>query len=140
MWTPSSDGSSENKVPVVAAFLREASGRILLARRPPGKARAGLWEFPGGKVRPGESPAEALRRELREELGLEARIGRELARLVHAYPDLTIEIILLEAFTQDHPQALEGQEWGWFRPEEIEKLPLAPADRRLWQLLKEYQP
>lgn len=136
MWTPSSGGSSESKVPVVAAFLRKASGEILLARRPPGKARGGLWEFPGGKVRLGESPAKALRRELREELGLETRIGREIARLTHAYPDLTIELILLEAFAENSPQALEGQEWGWFHPEEIEKLPLAPADRKLWQLLR----
>jgi len=121
----------ENKLLVVAAFLRDSQGRILLARRPPGKVRAGLWEFPGGKVHAGESPEEALRRELREELGLEARIGRELARLTHTYPDLTIELLLFEAFTEDTPRAREGQEWGWFSPQEIEKLDLAAADRKL---------
>ncbi len=125
------------KIPVVAALVRDRRGRLLLTRRPAGKPRAGLWEFPGGKVKPGEDLAEALRRELKEELGLEASVGRELARTTYAYPDLTIELILLEAFVRGVPKALEGQKWDWFEPSEVEAVSLAPADQILWQDLKE---
>lgn len=118
---------------VVAGLLRDEAGRVLLARRPPGKARAGLWEFPGGKVRPGESPEEALRRELREELALEVQVLAEVGRLRYDYPEISIELVLYEARPLGTPRALENQELGWFPPEKISGLPLCPADRRLWE-------
>ena len=74
-------------VEVVAGALYDASGRVLIAQRPPGKALAGRWEFPGGKLHEGESPYEALVRELREELGVEVLAGERLMRYPHEYPD-----------------------------------------------------
>lgn len=69
----------EPELLVTAAVLRHTDGRVMLARRAPGRAEAGLWEFPGGKVEPGEAPEASLRRELHEELGLDVRVGRLLA-------------------------------------------------------------
>ncbi len=119
----------------MAGLIRDEAGRVLLTRRPPGRVRAGLWEFPGGKVRPGESPEEALERELREELGLEVRVIREVARVRHAYPELTIELLLFEVEAWNSPRSLENQEIGWFYPERLENIPLCPADRELLALL-----
>lgn len=68
---------------VVAAVIHDDRGRVLLAQRPPGKPHAGYWEFPGGKVESGESPQAALARELHEELGIQARIGRRLIAVPH---------------------------------------------------------
>ncbi len=77
---------------VVAAVIRRGS-RILIARRREGGERGGQWEFPGGKVEPGESEPEALRREIREELGCEVEVGRLLVRHRHRYPDLEVELL-----------------------------------------------
>ncbi len=77
---------------VVAAVIRRGS-RILIARRHEGGERGGQWEFPGGKVEPGESEPEALRREIREELGCEVEVGRLLVRHRHRYPDLEVELL-----------------------------------------------
>ncbi|HEY6105671.1 MAG TPA: (deoxy)nucleoside triphosphate pyrophosphohydrolase [Anaeromyxobacteraceae bacterium] len=76
---------------MVAAVIRRG-GRILIARRRDRGERGGQWEFPGGKVEPGESDPEALRREIREELGCEVEVGRLLARHRHRYPDLEVEL------------------------------------------------
>jgi 8-oxo-dGTP diphosphatase len=81
------------RVRVVAALLTSDDGRrVLVQRRSPDKARPLLWEFPGGKVEPGESDAEALRREGREELGVELAVGEERFRNRHAYPDLEVDL------------------------------------------------
>ncbi|OAQ20553.1 (deoxy)nucleoside triphosphate pyrophosphohydrolase [Thermosulfurimonas dismutans] len=123
-------------VPVVAAFVRDVSGRILLARRPPGKARAGLWEFPGGKVKPEETPEEALKRELQEELGVSAEVGQKLASVTHDYPEVTIELSLYEALIKGPVVPQEGQEVAWFKPRELFDLELCPADRKLLKILE----
>ncbi len=122
--------------PVVAAFIRKGP-HILLARRPSGKLRAGLWEFPGGKLEGDEPPKEALKREIREELGVEAEIGPFLAEVVHSYPEVTIRLLCYEAKIFGEPKPLEGQGLSWFLPKELENLPLAPADRVLWSRLRE---
>lgn len=111
----------------VAVALVWQGGRLFLQRRDPhGAVLPGCWELPGGKVESGESPAEALRRELREELGLDAPDLRPLAPIEHAYPDQRIRL---------HPFQLQacGQlrttlAWGWFTPEEAMKLPLPEAN------------
>jgi 8-oxo-dGTP diphosphatase len=83
-------------IPVVAAVI-EKDGLVLLAQRPPGKALALKWEFPGGKVEPGESPEAALRREIREELGCEIEITGTLRRFIHHYETVSIDMIPLRA-------------------------------------------
>jgi 8-oxo-dGTP diphosphatase len=79
-------------VRVVAAVLRDASGRVLIAQRPPGRHMAGYWEFPGGKIAPGESGEQALTRELAEELGVSLRRCHPLLQLRHDYADRVVEL------------------------------------------------
>lgn len=112
----------------VLAAVVERDGRLLLARRPAGKRHAGLWEFPGGKFLPGETPLAAARRELSEELGVEAVA---LGALLHAEPDpgspFVIEFHGVEI--RGEPQALEHEALAWVLPHELPLYPLAPSDR-----------
>ena len=122
-------------VTVAAALIRDGS-RFLIGRRPAGKARGGLWEFVGGKVEPGETPEEALARECREELGAAVTVGRKYGEWIHAYPDLTVKLILLEAELLDEPQRLEHEELRWITPEEIPEFEFCPADAGILVELK----
>ncbi len=107
-------------------------GRLLVARRRAGDARGGLWEFPGGAVEPGESPEEALARELREELGIEVEVGEELARIDHDYPDARVGLVLhLCRIAAGRPRTLDCAEVRWVTWGELAGLALAPADRLL---------
>ena len=114
-------------VTVAAALIRDGS-RFLIGRRPAGKARGGLWEFVGGKVEPGETPAEALVRECREELGAAVTMGREYGEWIHAYPDLTVRLILFEAELHGEPKPLEHEALRWITPAEIPGYDFCPAD------------
>ena len=111
----------------------ERDGRLLLARRPSGKRHAGLWEFPGGKFLPGETPLEAARRELSEELAVEAI---SLGALLHAAPDpgspFVIEFHAVEI--RGEPLALEHEALAWVLPDELLLYPLAPSDRAFAEL------
>jgi 8-oxo-dGTP diphosphatase len=124
---------------VMAGVLRDAQGRVLLAQRPPGKHLAGLWEFPGGKLEPGERPLHALMRELREELDVrvEPRDGIALIRIPWCYGERGL---LLDAwqFTrwQGVPTSLEGQALQWRMPDDVDLSVLAPADRPILQALR----
>lgn len=124
---------------VVAAALLDASGRILLQRRAPGRAMAGLWEFPGGKVEPGERPEEALARELEEELGVEAPPDA-LRPFAFASADNGGRHMLLLLFTcsawRGTPRPLDADALKWARPAEMRALPMPPADRPLVDLLE----
>ena len=115
------------KTRVLAAVV-ERDGRLLLARRPAGKRHAGLWEFPGGKFLPGETPLEAARRELSEELGVEAVAA---SVLLWAAPDpgspFRIEFHAVEI--RGEPQALEHEALAWVLPDELPLYSLAPSDR-----------
>ena len=114
---------------VVAAVLRDAGGRVLVTQRPAGKSYAGLWEFPGGKVEAGEAVETALRRELREELGIEAGSCQPLLSLRHEYPERQVE---LWVWTVEHyagvAQGLEGQALRWLAVPELRTIDLLPAD------------
>jgi 8-oxo-dGTP diphosphatase len=124
---------------VMAGVLRDAQGRALLAQRPEGKHLAGLWEFPGGKLEPGESPQHALVRELHEELGIhiDPADGAPLIRVPWRYGDRDL---LLDAweFTrwQGTPVSLEGQALQWEWPSRVDSATLAPADRPILQALR----
>lgn len=118
-------------VHVCAAVLRDEQGRVLLARRSAGKDLAGAWEFPGGKREAGESPEQALCRELREELGIEVAPERcaPLIRVPHAYPH---KRILLDVFTIDawrgEPRGRERQALAWAMPHQLPQYPMPAAD------------
>ncbi len=114
---------------VVAAVLTQPDGRVLLAQRPPGKVYAGYWEFPGGKVEPGESLATALARELHEELGIVVtRAGRWITRLFE-YPHAAVRLNFFSVFGwQGEPHPHEGQVFSWQQPDAVEVTPLLPAN------------
>lgn len=119
---------------VSAAAIFDGEGRILLAQRPPGKAMAGLWEFPGGKVEPGETPEETVVRELREELAIETKVAclAPLTFASHAYESFNL---LMPLFVCRRywgiPQAQEGQALKWVRPNKLRDYPMPPADEPL---------
>lgn len=116
----------------VCAAVIVRDGNYLLARRLPGSHLAGCWEFPGGKQREGESRRECIRREIREELGLDASPNRPLTTIRHAYPEKTIRLHFVPCTVapQAEPVGRDGQQVGWFPLEDLGRLDLAPADRR----------
>jgi 8-oxo-dGTP diphosphatase len=114
---------------VSAAVIRDPEGSYLLARRPAGSHMAGLWEFPGGKTRARESPAQALARELSEELGVTVSIGRPLTFVVHDEADRRILLLFFETRIEaGTPRGLEGQEVAWVRSEELVGCQMPPGD------------
>lgn len=118
---------------VVAAIL-ERRGRLLICQRAAGHVFALRWEFPGGKVRPSEIPRAALARELREELGVGARIGREVYRTRHRYAELTDGVELTFFLASDPfpaPRNLVFARMLWVRPAEMARYDFLPADRDL---------
>ena len=116
-------------VQVVAGVVRDAHGRILLAQRPAGRDWAGLWEFPGGKVEPGETPEAALQRELQEELGIGVQVAGRLIRVPQRYSDKRIVLDVFEAHTHQQPQSLDGQAFTWLSPSAMQARNMPPADR-----------
>jgi 8-oxo-dGTP diphosphatase len=125
---------------VVAAALIDADGRVLLARRPPGKAMAGLWEFPGGKVGPDETPEAALVRELKEELGLDLAHAclAPLTFASHRYSDFHLLMPLFAARNwKGTPVPREGQELAWVRPLKMSDYAMPPADMPLVAMLRD---
>lgn len=111
---------------------------MLIAERPPGKHLAGRWEFPGGKVLPGESEAAALARELNEELGIEVLASRPLMRLSHAYPDREVELSMwiVERF-EGTPNSLDGQQLKWVTPARLTEEDLLEADQPFIKALQQ---
>lgn len=126
---------------VVACALIDAEGRVLLSRRPEGKKLAGLWEFPGGKLDPGETPEAALIRELAEELGIDVASAclAPFAFASHAYErvHLLMPLYLCRRW-RGLPRPLEGQELAWVRPQRLGEYPMPPADRPLVPLLRDF--
>ena len=117
---------------VAAAVVVRADGRVLLAQRPAGKAYAGYWEFPGGKLEPGESPRDALARELVEELGIVVRRAAPWIVQEHVYPHAHVELHFFRVFAFDgEPVGHDGQAFSWQRPGAFEVAPLLPANTRV---------
>lgn len=116
---------------VAAVALIDTDGRVLLAQRPPGKSLAGLWEFPGGKVEPGETPEAALIRELQEELGIDTWTSclAPLTFASHSYDDFHL---LMPLFTcrkwKGIPRPQEGQNLAWVHARDLRDYPMPPAD------------
>jgi len=124
-------------VEVVAAVIVRR-GRYLVTRRAAGKHLGGMWEFPGGKRDPGESLEAALRRELTEELGVDARVGERLALVPWAYPDRRVVLHFFRCHVgRQRVKAREGQPFRWVTLEELEGLPLPPADAAVIERLEQ---
>jgi 8-oxo-dGTP diphosphatase len=125
---------------VAAAALVDRDDRVLLARRPEGKPMAGLWEFPGGKIGAGEAPEAALRRELKEELGIEVceTCLAPFTFASHAYADfhLLMPLFLCRNW-EGEVTALEGQELKWVRANRLADYPMPPADAPLIPWLRD---
>lgn len=132
-------GANPEPFLVVAAALIDADGRVLVQRRPAGKMMAGLWEFPGGKIEPGETPESALIRELDEELGIDVAAAC-LAPAVFASEALAGRHLLLLLYIcrkwTGVPRALDADALHWCRPGELHALAMPPADRPLIGLLE----
>ena len=126
---------------VSAVALIDVDGRVLLAQRPEGKSMAGLWEFPGGKVDPGETPEAALIRELDEELGISTHASclAPLTFASHGYPDFHLLMPLFACRRwEGTPRSREGQALRWVRVQDLRDYPMPPADVPLIAVLRDW--
>lgn len=118
-------------IPVVAGFLRK-DGKILVGQRPENHTLAGQWEFPGGKIEIGETPEEALARELSEELGIEATVGTLKLACTHQYGDVGILILFFEIlYWKGEPKAKHHMMLEWIHPEELNMRTIPEANRKI---------
>ena len=126
---------------VAAVALIDADGRVLLAQRPEGKSLAGLWEFPGGKVEPGETPEAALIRELHEELGIDTHASclAPLTFASHSYDDfhLLMPLFICRRW-KGIPQPREGQKLAWVRAKDLRNYEMPPADVPLIPIIQSW--
>ena len=121
---------------VAAAVITDPRGRVLLGRRTDGRDLAGLWEFPGGKCELGESPEDALVRELQEELGITVQVGEPLINVPQRYPDKRLRLDVRRVTAWDGiPRGVEGQALAWVAPEKLVRYPMPPADRPVVAML-----
>ncbi len=120
----------------VTAGILEENGRVLIARRRPGRHMAGKWEFPGGKIEPGETPEESLARELSEELDVRARVGSFLCRAFFNGDGVSLELLVYRVDGFDgEPVLREHEEIRWVLPRELLSYDLADSDRRVVEKL-----
>ena len=117
-------------VAVVAAVI-EHDGAFFVTRRPDGVHLAGMWEFPGGKIHTGETHAQALTREILEELGTGVRVHDLLFHTVHEYPERSVALYFYRCTLIGEPSALLGQQMRWVAREDLAALGFPPADRQL---------
>jgi 8-oxo-dGTP diphosphatase len=126
-------------IDVTAAILIE-NGRVLIARRRPGASQAGLWEFPGGKIRPGESPAQGLEREIGEELGIRIVVGEFFGESIYAYEDKTIRLLAYRVQAAGGElSANEHAELAWVAMTDLGRYRFCPADLPLVEKLQKIQ-
>lgn len=121
---------------VVAALIWE-QGKFMICQRPAHKARGLLWEFVGGKTEPGESMADALIRECREELDITVSVGDIFTQVVHEYPDILIRLTLFHCtIAEGTPKLLEHNDLKWIHPSEIPHYDFCPADKDILALIQ----
>lgn len=120
---------------VVVAAIIERDNAFLLTLRPAGTHLAGHWEFPGGKVHDHETHAEALRREVHEELDAVVVVGDLAHTVTHAYPEKTVQLFFYRCGLLGEPKPMMGQQMRWIEKSELKALPFPDADRKLITLL-----
>jgi len=124
---------------VLAGAIFDAGGRVLVAQRPAGKHMAGKWEFPGGKLAGTETPFDALRRELHEELGVHVAAARPLIQYDYAYPDRVVRLDLwCVTACSGVPEAREGQGLAWVAIDDLGAIDLLEADRPMIDALRQF--
>ena len=130
---------AEKITQVVAALIWDGD-TFMICQRPAHKARGLLWEFVGGKVEPGETREAALIRECREELAVELSVGEVFMEVTHAYPDITVQLILFHAsIAEGVPQKLEHNDIQWITPAQIPAYDFCPADTEILErIMKEF--
>ena len=121
---------------IVVAAVVEENDAFLVTRRPDGVHLAGMWEFPGGKIDPSESHADALRREMKEELDTDVDVGELIFETTHAYPERTVSLYFYRCVLRSQPRPLLGQEMRWVRRSELASLGFPPADEELITMLE----
>ena len=118
-------------IPVVTGLIRKGD-KVLVGQRPVGHSLAGHWEFPGGKIEKNESPEEALARELKEELGIEADIGKLKLASTHSYGDTGIVIMFYEVrFWKGEPKTVHHMDLKWVEPDELKTLLIPDANKKI---------
>ena len=123
---------------VVAALIWEQT-RFFICQRPANKSCPLLWEFPGGKVEPGETAQQALIRECREELGVPVEVGALFTEVCHTYPDITVHLSLFHAkFLSEQPKLLEHNDFRWITAEEIPNFPFFPSYKEILEKIVQY--
>ena len=120
---------------VVIAAIVEREGLILLTQRLPGSHLAGYWEFPGGKLEPGENHRQCLKREMLEELDATVQVGPQVHSTRFAYPDRTVELYFYDCILTGETTPLLGQQIRWVERTELERLQVPPADYEVVKLL-----
>ncbi|MCP3968282.1 MAG: 8-oxo-dGTP diphosphatase MutT [Lentisphaerae bacterium] len=125
------------KIEVGAAVICR-DNEILLTSRPEHQDMAGFWEFPGGKIEPGESVAQCLIREIKEELDVKVRVFDTIYMLEHDYPDKTVSLHFVRCQLDDDqpPRPLEGQDAAWVERDSLDNYPLLPADKPVADFLR----
>ena len=133
-----SAAGSNVPIEVAVGILEDAQGRVLIAQRPIGKAYAGYWEFPGGKIESGETVERALARELHEELGVQVQVCEPLLTLVHRYPEYTVRLQIrrVRGFSGE-ARSREQQALSWVNPDELNQWRLLPADGPVVQAIRQ---
>jgi 8-oxo-dGTP diphosphatase len=134
------EGNHRTRKLVVAALCRDGDGRVLLTQRRADQPMPLLWELPGGKVEPGEAPAAALTRELAEELGCGARVGRIDDVVFHPYAEFDLYMLVYACELDGVPRAVEVAQLAWVPPDELGRYPVLPADVALVDRLAEEAP
>lgn len=129
---------AEKKITEVVAALIWDGNTFMICQRPAHKARGLLWEFVGGKVEPNETREQALIRECREELAVELSVGDVFMEVIHAYPDITVQLILYHAsIASGVPQKLEHVDIQWITPAQIPDYDFCPADTEILERIQQ---
>lgn len=131
--------SQTPRIQVVAAVIFDEAGRLLITRRPASSHLGGYWEFPGGKIDPGEQPEEALQREIKEELDARVKVEERLWQTVYAYPEKTVDISFYRCRLLAHQtlRPVQVAAMRWVHPEQLDQFPFPPADAAFITFLKE---